>query len=925
MQPWYKVVTPRREVREGRSFDPSEFAIALEQVVAGTAPEDYSDPVQFFDRTCFTTALNEHMGLVLRRLAGETQNTAPVMALITQFGGGKTHTLTALYHLIHNGKAAAGHGGVQSFLADSGLETIPEAEVAVFVGNAWDPSEESPTPWIDMARQLAGDEGVAALGPEAKAKPPGTENLWKLFNAAGGSVLVLCDEVLNFLSRHRDRAEQFKDFLQNLVRATTGTQGCAAMLSLPQSKPEMNDYELRWQDIIVKEVGRVAKQLIANDEAEISEVVRRRLFEDLGSERVRGNVAKAYSDWCFERRAQLPPEWTAVDTATTEKKAREYLRSLFDTCYPFHPATLSVFQRKWQALPHYQQTRGTLAMFAQWISWAYKEGFKQARTEPLITLGSAPLHVADFRGVVLSQLAEPRLSVGIQVDVAGEQSHARALDADTKGPLRDIHRRVGTAILFESSGGQTDKMAHLPELRFALGEPDVDTTTVDNAALALESKAYYIRKVGADGFRIHYTPTIKKVVSDRRASLAGEQIRKATKKLVEDEFRSGAGVPLRFFPADNTAVEDSPRLKVVVGDPGTEWTGDADVRARVADWTYRRGESDRQYPAALVWCFCKPGRDLQDRVEDWLAWKRVHKEVKEGALGGDFERSELEQIDLDVRDAGEEAVDEVWASYRYVVLAEKENDDGLQVIDLGAGHASAAETLCGRVLTALKSEGLLNESVGAGYIDRNWPPAFEDSGAWPLSSLRQSFLDGSLTRLLDPDAVLKGKIAEFVGRGEFGLASGQEDGSYSRVWFAEMISPDEVSFEPDVFLLSKAKAEELTREPEEEEAERAELEESETAVVGLEEAEREEEETAAESRTVRVKGTIPPELWNRLGTKIIPKLRGGEDLQLRLDLSAALDPRTAVSVERDLRQILEDLNLSSSVAVEQEEPRGKEG
>ena len=98
MEPWYKVATPRKEVREGRSFNPDEFAIALEQVVAGTAPEDYGTR-QFFARTCFTRALREHAGMVLRRLSGKTENTAPVLTLITQFGGGKTHTLTALYHL----------------------------------------------------------------------------------------------------------------------------------------------------------------------------------------------------------------------------------------------------------------------------------------------------------------------------------------------------------------------------------------------------------------------------------------------------------------------------------------------------------------------------------------------------------------------------------------------------------------------------------------------------------------------------------------------------------------------------------------------------------------------------------------------------------------------------------------------------------
>ena len=159
-------------------------------------------------------------------------------------------------------------------------------------------------------------------------------------------------------------------------------------------------------------VRRVAKDLIANDETEISEVVRRRLFQDLGSEKIRKNVSKAFGDWCFERRAQLPPEWSAVDSAT-ESKAREFLQRRFESCYPFHPASLSVFQRKWQALPQYQQTRGTLAMLAQWISIASQEMFRKARTEPLITLGSAPLGEPGFRSVVLGQLGESRLVAAI--------------------------------------------------------------------------------------------------------------------------------------------------------------------------------------------------------------------------------------------------------------------------------------------------------------------------------------------------------------------------------------------------------------------------------------------------------------------------------------------------------------------------------
>src|SRR6266704_4805996 len=507
MEPWYKISTPRKEVREGRSFNPDEFAIALEQVVAGTAPEDYRIPAQFFARTCFTRALREHAGMALRRLSGKTDNTAPVLTLITQFGGGKTHTLATLYHLATHGKAAAAYPGVPDLVREAGVAAVPKARVAVFVGNAWDPREGRENPWIDIARQLAGEKGVAALGAAAKTTPPGTEAIARVFQEAKAPVLLLFDEVLNFLSRHRGMADSFHAFVQNLTVATTGTTHGAAVISLPRSQVEMTEWDEEWQDRISKVVRRVAKDLIGNDEAEISEVVRRRLFQDLGSEKIRKNVAKAFGDWCFERRAQLPPEWTAVDTAATEAKAREFLRGRFESCYPFHPATLSVFQRKWQALPQYQQTRGSLAMLAQWISIASQEAFRKARTEPLITLGSAPLAEPGFRSVVLGQLGESRLLAAIDTDIAGALSHAKALDADTKGPLHGIHQRVGTAILFESSGGQTDKVAHLPELRFALGEPDVDTTSIDNAAVALEDKSYFVRKVGSDGFKIGHQPT----------------------------------------------------------------------------------------------------------------------------------------------------------------------------------------------------------------------------------------------------------------------------------------------------------------------------------------------------------------------------------------------------------------------------------
>lgn len=918
MEAWYKVAIPRKEVREGRSFNPDEFAIHLEQVITKTAPEDYRDPKQFFARTCFTRALREHAGMVLRRLSGETSNTAPVLTLITQFGGGKTHTLSALYHMASEGAKADKYPGVDVLLKEAGIGTIPQAKVAAFVGNAWDPQEGRETPWIDVARQLAGEKGVKELGAAAKTTPPGTEALTRVFRAANRPVLLLFDEVLNFLNRHRSMANQFHAFIQNLTVATTGTTHGAAMISLPRSQVEMTDWDVQWQDKITKVVRRVAKDLIANDETEISEVVRRRLFQDLGRDRIPKKISKAYADWCFERRAQLPPEWTAVDSASTEAKAKEYLRSRFEACYPFHPVTLSVFQRKWQALPQYQQTRGTLAMLAQWISSAYKEGFTKARTEALITLGSAPLDMPEFRSIVLGQLGESRLVAAINSDISGAQSHARALDADTKGALRNIHRRVGTTILFESSGGQVDKVAHLPELRFALGEPDVDTTSVDTAAFTLEDKSYFIRRVGSDGFKISHKATMKKVVNDRRVSLdENTEIRPAMRTIIQKEFERGASVLIVPFPTEGTAVQDTPKLTLVMMDSEFEWTGSGRLRKQIAEWTKQRGNSPRLYPGSLVWCMKKPGRDFRAKVELWLAWKRVAKEISEGILGGDFDRKERAGIQSNVADAEEMAKDEVWGGYRFVVIADSQEPDGLKIIDLGAGHSSGAETLCGRVISALKSEALLNETIGAGYIERNWPPALKKSGAWPLASLRQSFLNGSLTRLLDPDTILREKIVEYITTGDFGLASGQKsDGSYERVWFNEPVRAEEVAFESGVFLLLKGKAKSLKTAPvpgpQPEPAPGPEPEP--TPVPDVEP--KPEPTPKAATHTFRISGDVPPETWNRLGTKILPKLRGGADVKIGIEFSATVNEHLKQSFETDIKQILEDLGLADRVRIE---------
>src|SRR5207248_4395912 len=129
------------------------------------------------------------------------------------------------------------------------------------------------------------------------------------------------------------------------------------------------------------------------------------------------------------------------------------------------------------------------------------------------------------------------------------------------------------------------------------------TTSVDTAAATLEAKAFFIQKVGADGYKVFHKAKIDKAVYDRKASLDEEhEVKPTIANLVKDEFKRGASIPIEPFPADSSTVPDSPRLSLVLLDPACEWDGGTTIREQIAEWTKNRGNSSRLYPGALVWC-----------------------------------------------------------------------------------------------------------------------------------------------------------------------------------------------------------------------------------------------------------------------------------------------------------------------------------
>jgi hypothetical protein len=272
-------------------------------------------------------------------------------------------------------------------------------------------------------------------------------------------------------------------------------------------------------------------------------------------------------------------------------------------------------------------------------------------------------------------------------------------------------------------------------------------------------------------------------------------------------------------------------------------------------------------------------------------------------------------------DAQELARDEVWAGYRYIAVFDAGAESGIKSIDLGAGHANSGETLTGRVISTLRSRALLNDSPGASYLERKWPEPFKKCGAWPISALRQAFLNGTMERVLEPDLYIKNKLPEFVMRGDFGYASGAQGAGYSRLWFNEMLPQEEISFDSDVYLLLPKVAQELKSGA------------SKPAVIVEEPippttstsgaslfpsdgfTSTEAAPAVAQQQLVTLRGEIPTEVWNRLGRTLIPKLKSGTDLVVKLDVSVQVDNDTVQGFQQELLQTLRDLNLADAVTV----------
>ncbi len=753
------------------------------------------------------------------------------------------------------------------------------------------------TPWGEIAYQLGGTDAFAVVADhDERGVAPGGDVI-RRFLPIDRPCLILMDELMNYISRLR-RAEpamiaQFYNFLQNFSEEARARSNLVLAVSVPKSEEEMNADDLTDYDRLKKLLDRVGKAVIMSVERETAEIIRRRLFQWEKLPRDAGPVAEAYAKWIRDHR-QFLPEWFPVDHAREE----------FERTYPFHPITLSVFERKWQSIRTFQRTRGTLRLLALWVSKAYREGYQGLHHDLLIALGTAPLDDSTFREAALEQLGERRMAVPVAADIGGrDDSHAIRLDAEAPEAIREIglHRKVAAVILFESNGGQARGEATEPEIRLAVSEPGLDIGNVETALEGLAGACYYL-ETERKRYRFALSVNLNKLLADRRASIDPAELEDKVRKEIEAVF-SGSSIKPIFFPTQSNQIPDGvPQVSLAILPPSQTYY-DQETAELVSTFTREVGQSTRLFQSSLIWVIPDNARPLYDEARKWLALMAIRSE-DESDMNEPQRRQLSEMLERSKRDLREA----VWRVYKHVILLGKDND--FRHVDMGLINSSAGPVVT-QIVNRLRQEGDIEDNIGANFLVRNWSGVGPE---WATKDVRNAFYASpQMPRLLDPDRI-RDTIAAGVRDGRFAYVGKNAASYYDPFCFNQPIEPREVEIADDVYILQKEAAEhyvaaqQVTDMPPTSDPLLPPVPtpppSAATSVTPL------SDETV---RAMRWNGTIPSQKWTLFYNKVITKLVNGGGLQLTVTVDA--EPNGGISPQRveEIRAALRELGIEGDL------------
>lgn len=795
LKPWREVAVPHEDVLKG-TFQQAEFAADLSRVHEGTATPEYQNPTLFFQRTFITEGMRLLLDSVVKRLSGKGGD--PVIQLQTAFGGGKTHTMLAVYHLAKGDAVASDLPGVPAILDAAGVTELPRARVAVLDGIKSSPNQPVVrdgqtirTLWGDLAWQLGGTDGYALVADaDASGTSPGKAVLETLLGRYAPCV-ILIDELVAYVRQFEESKtltggsfDSNLSFVQALTEALKAVPTAVLLASLPESDKEAGSQRgVKALAALAHYFGRIQALWKPVGTEEAFEIVRRRLFSSINDKLAAESVCRAFADYYTANGEDFPRE---------TQESRYFDRLMH--AYPIHPEVFDRLYEDWSSLDNFQRTRGVLKLMAKVIHRLWKDNDK----DPLIMPGSFPLQDADTRNEVIYYLPQGWDPV-VERDVDGERAETTEIEnRDPRLGSVQACRRSARAIFLGSAPSTANQMVRGIELeRVALGvaQPGQQVGIYKDALRRLGDRLHYLNS-GNNRFWFDTRPNLRREMEERKRRFQDkEDVFPAIRDRVQKSFASGVFGGIHIFTASSDVPDDwQLRLVVLPPDAAFSRSGQSLAIDRATEILKNRGDQPRFKQNRLI--FLAADYDsvsrLKDQVRSTLAWQSIVSDIKEMKLN--LDQFQSRQANKSLEDANEALRRMIRETYKWMVAPMQEARPGKGLSDIQWEHFQVnpgAPNLSQEIERVLKENELLITEwapIHLATVLKNWFWKEDVKETNALNVWQQSCQQLYLPRLKDDTVFQHTLAAGAESRDFFGFAQGKEDGRYVGFTFGKRTS-----------------------------------------------------------------------------------------------------------------------------------------
>jgi len=576
LKSWYSVCSPHEDIKKG-NLNESSFAIDLWGVITGNAPEMYLDSEEFFKKTYFTEGLKSVLTKAAKVLYGNSESSDRILGLQTSFGGGKTHLLSALYHL-------AKSTNIEELLRTLNIDLTEikpaKVSVAVFTNKTCDATQGRKLPdgthlktmWGEIAYQLGGKELYSIIEENDKCQVS-PQGLFETILAKASPCLILVDELADYCVaasgikiQKTTLTDQTISFIQQLNGAVAKTPKAMMVATLPANHIEVGGDALGQSvlDALETRYFREAVDVKPVQDEEIYEVIRKRLFDSVGTEKK--TVANAYYQMYKEHPSDVPSE-----------VSKPAYKTLIERSYPFHPELIEALYHRWGSHSSFQRTRGVLRLLATIVADQWHR--KNADTQKCALI--QPNHIpwsSDAWGGTLSRLwGGDAYKAVVAADISGENANAVQADERKDGEYKSerITEGIASAILLNSFGSKAERAGlNIKEIKSACSQPHLNWGMIDGALIELEENAFYLHSTGGQEKRFWFNvkPTVNKLIHQYSVTLGENNFLNK----IEEELRSHLnGLRQEFFPKilvnPGRDLAEQKSLTLIILPPSVQW------------------------------------------------------------------------------------------------------------------------------------------------------------------------------------------------------------------------------------------------------------------------------------------------------------------------------------------------------------------